>query len=91
MRRLWRKPAREQIPVRLDQRSLYALAALLFLSQVPHLLHLPIWVSAMGVSIVALKLFAHHKPSRWVNYLLSPISLIGISVCGAVLRKVCRN
>ena len=87
MNRLWRSRQKPQANLRLDRRSLYALAALLFLSQLPHMLHLPVWVSALGVGVVALKLFQHHYPSRWTNLLLSPISLIIISVSGALLVR----
>jgi len=85
---LWQKRAKQKTPIQLDQRSLYALAAVLFLSQLPHILHLPIWVSAIGVGIVALKLLAHHKQSMAINAVLSPIGMTSIALGGAVLVRM---
>ncbi len=88
MRKLWQKRQKDNIPVRLDKRALYALAALLFLSQLPHVLHLPIWVSAIGVGIVALKLVAHHKNTAAINAVLSPIGMTAIALGGAILVRM---
>lgn len=44
-----------------DQAAIQSLAVLLILAQVPHMLHLPLWISATGVGIVALRLFAQKK------------------------------
>ncbi len=85
--RLLRRRKPKQSAVKLDKRSLHALAALLLLSQLPHLLHLPIWVSALGVSIIGLKLLAHYSPSTAINFLLTPVSLIVIAVSGAILVR----
>jgi len=87
MKRLWRKRKKDTTVIQLDKRSLYALALLLFLSQLPHLLHLPLPVSLVGVGIVVLKLLAHHKPSKLLNTLLSPVFMTIIAFGGAVLVR----
>ena len=73
--------------MKLDKRSLYALAILLFLSQLPHILHLPVWVSVLGVGIVVLKVLEHHKPNGVIQYLMSPLSLILIAIGGGILVR----
>lgn len=82
-----RKPASATIAIRLDRRALYALAALLFLSQLPHIAHLPIWVSILGAGIVLLKLLEHHKPSRLLSLILSPIGMTTIALGGALMVR----
>jgi len=86
--RTWFKRKKDTANVKLDKRALYALGALLFLSQLPHLLHLPPLVSLLGVSIVAIKLLAHHRPSVFLNTLLSPVPMTIIALAGAVLVRV---
>jgi len=78
----------KNIPVRLDGRSLYALAALLFLAQLPHISHLPIWVSILGVGIVLLKLLEHHRPTKLLTTILSPIGMTTIALGGALMVRV---
>lgn len=88
----WAKKRRakkaDKTPISLDRRSLYALAALLFLSQLPHILHLPIWVSLLGTGIVSLKLLAHHKPMPILRIILSPLGMTTIAIGGALLVKL---
>jgi len=88
MKRLWRKRKKDSVAIQLDKRSLYALGALLILSQLPHVLHLPLWVSFIGVGIVALKLLAHQKPTRLLTLLLSPLSMTIIAFGGAVMVRM---
>lgn len=71
----------------LDKRTLYALAAVLLLSQLPHIPHLPIWVSLLGASVVSIKILAHHKPSKFLNLLLSPVGTMVIAVGAALLIR----
>ena len=87
MRRIWRRTKKDKVTHHLDRRSLYALAALLFLSQLPHLLHLPLSVSVLGVGIVAIKLLAFHRSSLLFNTLLSPTSMTIIAFSGATLVR----
>ncbi len=69
-------------------RSLKALAALLLLAQLPHVLHLPVWVSLLGAGIVCLRLWAELRPAhRWLRRLLSPIPVTAIAMAGAVLIR----
>jgi len=84
----FRKKKTAEKQVRLDARSLYALAALLFLSQLPHVLHLPVWVSALGMAIVGLKLLEHHKPSLVLSLLFSPMGMTIIALGGGVLVRM---
>jgi len=88
MKRLWQRRHKDKTTVHLDKRSLYALGALLFLSQLPHLLHLPLSVSIIGVGIVVIKLWAHHRPSVIFNTLLSPIVMTITAFAGAMLVRM---
>lgn len=71
----------------LDKRALYSLAALLLLSQLPHVLHLPFWVSAAGITIVGIKLFEHSRSNRLTTLLLSPVGMIIVALGGAALIR----
>lgn len=71
-----------------DERSLRALAMLLLLAQLPHLLHLPPWVSLLGAAVVSARLLAHAQPQRrWLHYVLSPLSLSLLAVFSALLIR----
>lgn len=71
-----------------DARSLKAIAALLLLVQLPHLLHLPIWVSIAGATLVALRLCVIRRPdSIALKRALSPLLLTGFSIAAALLIK----
>ncbi|NND90306.1 MAG: DUF3488 domain-containing transglutaminase family protein [Granulosicoccus sp.] len=73
----------------LDARTLYALATLLLLVQIPHLLHLPAWVSLSAATLVGLRLMLLRKPDvRWLTPLLSPISLTLMATASAVFIKL---
>ena len=87
MRRTWLHANKDTAKLHLDKRSLYALAALLFLSQLPHLLHLPFSVGVLGLGIVALKLVAFHRSTLLFSTLLSPISMTIIAFSGAILVR----
>ncbi|MEE9321264.1 MAG: DUF3488 and transglutaminase-like domain-containing protein [Granulosicoccus sp.] len=72
----------------LDERSLRAIAALLLLVQFPHLLHLPVWVSAAGASIIGLRLWSISDTNNaLLKRLLSPFALTGIAVISALLIR----
>jgi len=87
MKRTWWRRKSPKAPSHLDKRSLYALAALLFLSQLPHLPHLPASVSLTGLSIVAIKLLAFHRPSVLFNTLLQPAGVTVMALGGAILVR----
>jgi len=78
----------ENAQLTLDKRTLYALAGMLLLSQFPHILHLPLWVSAFGMAIVLLKVFEFHKPDTAFRFLLSPLGMTVIAVGGAMLVRM---
>jgi len=64
-----------------DRRTLAALALLLLLVQLPHVMHLPAWVSATGTALVGLRLLATHRPNlSLLDRLLSSIALTVLSV-----------
>ncbi len=82
-----RKPKMDNSAIRLDQRTLYALSALLLLSQLPHVMHLPIWISMIGVGIVAVKIWVHHRASAVGHFILSPLGMTAVALGGAVLVR----
>jgi len=64
-----------------DARTLAALALLLLLVQLPHTLHLPVWVSASGAALVWLRLLATHRPRLvLLDRLLSSVALTVLAV-----------
>ena len=71
-----------------EARSLHALAALLALVLLPHLAHLPPWVSAVSVSVVALRLLDLHRPGSALRArLLSPLALsVGAAAVAFLIR-----
>ena len=71
-----------------ETRSLHALAMLLALVLLPHLAHLPLWVSAVSVSIVALRLLDLHRPGDALRArLLSPLALSAAAAAVAFLIR----
>jgi len=68
--------------------SLYALAALLTLVQLPHVLNLPIWVSAFGIAIIALRVYARSTPNKitW-RYVFASPTVTAIAIIGAILIR----
>ena len=64
-----------------DARTLAALALLLLLVQLPHTLHLPVWVSVSGAALVGLRLLATHRPQLvLLDRLLSSVALTVLAV-----------
>jgi len=88
----WRRliPELGQTPQRaMDAQTLYALAALLLLVQLPHILHLPVWVSLGGSALVALRIILLKKPEQQVlKILLSPVAVTLIAAGSALLIKM---
>ncbi|ASJ76511.1 transglutaminase TgpA family protein [Granulosicoccus antarcticus] len=83
-------PELGQTPQRsMDGRTLYALAVLLVLVQLPHLLHLPVWVSLYGIALVALRLTLLRSPDkRWLKILCSPVSVTLLAAVSTLLIKL---
>lgn len=75
-------------PLIMEATSLYALAALLTLVQLPHLLNLPIWVSAFGISVIALRVYARRTPNKpaW-QFLFSSPTVTTVAIIGALLIR----
>jgi transglutaminase-like putative cysteine protease len=73
----------------MDARTLYALATVLLLVQLPHILHLPIWVSLTGAGLVVLRLLLLHEPDRkTLRFLLSPITITLLAAATAFLIRL---
>ena len=73
----------------MDGRTLYALAVLLLLVQVPHLLHLPVWVSFFGMTLVALRLALLRRPDhQLLKVLCSPVSVTLLASGSTLLIKM---
>ncbi len=75
-------------PLVMEATSLYALAALLMLVQLPHVLNLPIWISVFGVAMITLRVYARRTPHdvKW-RYLFSTPSITLLAVIGAALIR----
>lgn len=72
----------------MHSRTVYALAMLLLLVQLPHAVYLPIWVSLLGGSLVAARLLLLKYPNSWVLYkVLSPLSVTCIAISSAILLR----
>ncbi len=72
----------------MDARTLVALAVLLILVQLPHLLHLPVWVSIAGAALVGSRLLLlRHRKNRLLKVLLSPVSVTIMAAASAFLIK----
>ena len=73
----------------LDARTIKALIVLLFLVQVPHVLHLPLWVSLLGASIVSTRFAALRYPDkRFIKRLLSPWAITAIAIGAAIIIRL---
>ncbi len=71
-----------------DERTLVALATVLFLVQFPHIFHLPVWVTFLGATLVGLRLVHHHLPHiKPLRIVLSPITVTLIAACTALLIR----
>ncbi|MFK8079772.1 MAG: transglutaminaseTgpA domain-containing protein [Granulosicoccus sp.] len=69
-------------------RTLYALAILLMFVKLPHLPHLPLWVSAAGISLVTARLALLKYPSaKLLQAILSPLSVTVVAATSAVIIK----
>jgi len=83
--KLSRKPANTT----LDPRTLTALAIVLLFVQLPHVFHLPLWVSMTGVSLIALRLiYQRENKNKPLRLLLSPITITMIAAGTALLIRM---
>jgi len=72
----------------MNARTLYALSALIFLVQLPHLPTLPLWASALGCTLVAARLLLLRNPSLTVlATVLSPLGVTIIAAASALLIR----
>jgi len=72
-----------------DQHSLKALAILLLLTQLPHVLHLPLWVSVIGVALIGARVISSQRPHlAWLDLLLSSVVLTSFAVLVAILIRL---
>lgn len=83
------KLSRAPTTAAMDARTLYALATVLLLVQLPHVLHLPIWITLTGAGLVGLRLFLLHEPDQKVlRFLLSPITVTLLAAATALLIRL---
>ncbi len=61
---LQRKTNNKSKEQKLPENTFYWLAVLVLMAQLPHVLHLPLWISAVGVTIVALWVASYRYPDR---------------------------
>lgn len=72
----------------MDARTLYSLSALLVLVQLPHVLSLPIWVSALGILLVSGRLvLLKNQTSALLCFVLSPWFVTALAAICALLIK----
>lgn len=73
----------------LSDRSFDAMAVMILLAQLPHILHMPVWISAFGVGLVATKWWSiHHLGNLKLNWFLSSHAAVFWGVLGGVLIKL---
>ncbi len=71
-----------------EPRILSALAALLLLAQLPHVVHLPLWATLLGGGLIGLRVLACKRPDiRSLDWVLSSIALTGFCVIVALLIR----
>jgi len=89
MKRLKQAVAKNSDPLVMDSSSLIALAALLILVQLPHVLNLPIWISVFSLAVIALRVYARGTPSikRW-KYIFSSTTITIAAVIGAIFIRL---
>ncbi|PID61047.1 MAG: transglutaminase [Gammaproteobacteria bacterium] len=66
-----------------------AMAMLMVLVMLPHLLHLPIWVSTLGFVLSGLRVLASEYPTlRWPQRLLHPLLITLLAALAGVMLRV---
>lgn len=89
MSRLKQLMAGSKEPLVMESSSLFALAALLTLVQLPHVLNLPIWVSLFGIGIIALRVYSRNTPNKSIwRYLFSSSTVTTVAIVGALLIRL---
>ncbi len=73
----------------MESTSLIALASLLLLVQLPHILNLPIWVSLAGSALIGLRVYALKTPHNpnW-HWVFSTASITTLAILGALCIKL---
>lgn len=83
LKRLLPTASRKSDPA-IANRTVCALASLLLLVQLPHTLHLPLWVSLLGISLVVARLAMVRNPAHAVlSRILSPVCVTAIAALSA--------
>lgn len=83
------KLGRDPTTANMDSRTLYALSTVILLSQLPHISHLPIWVSLTGASLVGLRIVFFYRPEKKaLRLLLSPITITLLAALTAFLIRL---
>lgn len=87
--RLLPRLSRAPVKVDMDGRTLYALAVVLLLVQLPHVAHLPLWITLTGAGLVGLRLLLLHEPDRRaLRFLLSPITVTLLAAATALMIRL---
>ena len=87
LQKVW--PSVSSTTEELDSRTIRALIALLFLAQLPHVLHLPLWVSLLGAGIVSMRFAAlRHPDKRYLKRLLSPLAITAVAITAAIVIRL---
>ena len=72
----------------MDARTLYALAVLVLLVQIPHVTNMALWASSYGFAIIGARLLYLRFPSRtWLGAVTSPLSITLIAAGSALLIR----
>lgn len=69
-----------------DAKTVFPIATLLLLAQLPHLVHLPLWVSLSGATLVGLRLALLRYPNaRPLKIVLSQLFVTALAMLSAVM------
>lgn len=72
----------------IDRKTLGALSTLLVFVQIPHLLHMPFWVNALGFLLIGARIALHHYPAHCTLLaILSPAGVTVIATSSAFIIK----
>ena len=72
----------------MDARTLYALAVLVLLVQIPHVPNLPVWASLCGFAIIGARLlYLRYPGNSWLGPVTSPLVITLIAAGSALLIR----
>ncbi len=84
-----RRKKTKNTKIELSTRSYDAMAVMILLAQLPHIFHLPIWISVFGIGIVVMKWWSVHNPGNSkINWVLSSRASVFWGVLGGIAIKL---